>query len=215
VKPEEERATLFRRALRTDFRVFAQKAFATASGAELSEDPYIEVICKAAVDVFNGTVRRLVLNLPPRHGKTLIFTVALCAWELAHRPNAKIMALSYDRDLARLIATKVRDVLCAPWFKNAFPKTKLRPGHNRAVDFATTKGGALFANQIESGVTGHGADLIVIDDPSDISDAEAPDRPEKVSDIYDNVISNRRQPQYRPHRYCWASNSCARSERPC
>jgi predicted phage terminase large subunit-like protein len=98
--------------------------------------------------------------------------------------------LSYSEDLARLIADNVRDILAADWFQQAFP-TRIRDGRNRSMDFATTAGGRVFASHMQGGITGHGADLIIIDDPADIKDAEAPYRLCENNDRFDAIIRNR------------------------
>jgi predicted phage terminase large subunit-like protein len=187
---EEKPDVVLRYLLRTDFETFARTAFETGCGEPLSNDRYLGVIFKAATDLYEGETRRLVLSMPPRHAKTLLFTVCLTAWTLAHRPSAKIMIVCYDERLARFIADKVRDVLMSSWFLATFA-TRIRDGHNRSMDFGTKGGGRVFANYLGSGITGHGADLIIIDDPADIADAKAPHRLLDLHTTFDAIIRNR------------------------
>jgi predicted phage terminase large subunit-like protein len=176
--------------LRTDFPTFARKVFSTITGETLSRDRYVEVLHQAAMDVYEGSKRRLLLSLPPRHGKTSVFTVALAAWELANRPSGKIIVISYSEDLARFIADQVRDVLSADWFAEAFP-TRIREGRNRSMDFTTTPGGGVYASHLGRGITGRGADLILVDDPFDIKDAQFPDRLVDGNNAFDSIVRHR------------------------
>lgn len=186
-----KKAAAMRRLVQADLETFARKAFRTASGEDLSDDCYIGVVLKAVRDVHEHKVKRLVFSMPPRHGKTLVFTVVLTAWELAHRPSAKIIIVCYSANLARDISDKVRDVLRASWFRKAFPETRLRRDHDRAMDFSTTAGGQVYANHLGPGITGHGADLIIADDIHDIGDARAPHRLAEAIETFFSDVLNR------------------------
>lgn len=190
MKSAKSRAKLLRSLVRTDYATFVEKAFETACGEKLSNDAYIGVINKTALDIHHGRIRRAILSMPPRHGKTILLTVCLTAWELARRPNTKVLVICYGDELAKEIATKVRLVMGSRWYQDAF-ETRLRKGHDRANDFATTAGGRVFATHLGRGITGYGADLIILDDPNDIKDAEEPERLAYVRETFEGVIENR------------------------
>jgi predicted phage terminase large subunit-like protein len=181
---------MVRELVAVDFESFVRKAFHTITGERLSADPYVGVLCKAVVDVQAGNIKRLVTNAPPRHAKSLVTTVGGTAWELAHNPTTKVMIVCYSEDLAEFMSNKVRDVMNSDWYMAAFP-TRIREGRNRSMHFETTAGGQVFANHLGGGITGHGASLIIIDDPADIKAAEAPDRLAEVNGIFDRILRNR------------------------
>lgn len=159
-------------------------------GVEISEDIYIEILCLAASRLGRRKLRRLIVNLPPRHLKTLTFSIALAVYELAHSPASKILIICHSEDLAHDIAAKIRMVLRSPLFQQFYP-TRIAQGHDRHGDFKTTAGGELRAISIHSKIAGYGANLIIVDDPSDIADARDPDKFEDVNRIFQSSILSR------------------------
>ncbi len=113
--------------------------------------------------VDRGETKRLLLNMPPRHGKTQLASIAFPAWTLAHHPAKKILIVAYSEPLARMIARSIRSILQAPWFRKLFD-VRLVKGHAAATDFATTAGGGVYAASIDGSITGFGANLIIVDD---------------------------------------------------
>ena len=83
------------------------------------------------------------------------------------------MVVTYAEQLAESIARWIRGILQSEWFKEAF-STRIAKDHSAVMDFGTTAGGQLYAASFSGGITGRGADLIIIDDPHDIKDAGSP-----------------------------------------
>jgi predicted phage terminase large subunit-like protein len=180
-----------RKLVQTEFLAFAMKAFAGLNkGKKLGNDKYLKLLAQELTDVAAGKIRRLIVSMPPRHGKTFMCSICLSAWILAHHPSAKILVLSYGQELAEKIAYAIRAILQSDWFKMAFD-TKLAKDRSRVMDFLTTDGGGVHSVSIEGGVTGIGADFIVIDDPVEIKDCENTKRLERVNDLFDNEIQTR------------------------
>jgi hypothetical protein len=177
--------------LRTSSPAFCRRAFETLSGGEqLSKDPYVDVICAQLEKVCDGKVTRLILNLPPRHGKTFLASICLAAWELAHHPSHHVMIVCYGEDLAEMIAYAVREILRTTWFQATF-SCRIAKDRSRATDFQTKDGGGLFATSIGGSITGRGADLIIVDDPSKIQDAGSREQLERVNQSFDSTIVSR------------------------
>src|SRR5262249_38925791 len=107
-----------------------------------------------------------------------------------HNPSAKILVLAYGQDLADKIAYAIRAILQSDWFKQAF-RTRLSKDRAKLMDFVTTAGGGVRSLSIEGGVTGLGADLIIIDDPVEIKDCDNSKRLERVNELFDNEIKTR------------------------
>ena len=177
---------LFRR----DILAFARKTILELSGTKLSHDPYLEYVATKLADFADGNIKRLLVNIPPRHGKSLMFSVSLSAWEFAQRPSAKIMVVAYSEQLAETIARGTRNTLQADWFKEIFP-TRIAQDHSAVMDFSTTAGGALYAVPFGGGITGRGADLIIVDDPHDIKDAGSVQALERTIELFETILMSR------------------------
>jgi hypothetical protein len=138
----------------------------------------------------DGTTPRLIVNLPPRHLRTSLFSVCLSAWKFAHQPSAKFMVVTYAEHLAESIARNIRNILQAQWFKETF-QTRIAKDHSAAKDFATSAGGALYAVSFGGGITGRGADLIIVDDPHDIKDAGNLQQLDRTIEQFNTVVLSR------------------------
>src|SRR5438477_11257060 len=99
-----------------------------------------------------------LVNLPPRHLKSLLASVALPAWWLGHDPSAQILCVSYAQELANKHALDCRSVMASPWYQDLFP-TRLSPHKQALEEFATTRQGFRMATSIGGVVTGRGADV--------------------------------------------------------
>ena len=178
------------RLVKRDFLAFAKVALRELKGIQVSNDRYIEFLAGYLMAFGEGSIKRMILNLPPRHLKSLLATVCFGAWTLAQNPSARLMIVSYAQELADEIARSIRDVLQAKWFKMSFD-TRIKKGHARVNNFATTAGGQVYASSIDGRLTGFGADIILIDDPNSISDAGYPDRLQRTIDVFFTTIENR------------------------
>jgi predicted phage terminase large subunit-like protein len=177
--------------VQTEFLAFAMKAFATLNkGCSLGKDKYLKLLAKELTRVAAGETKRLVVSMPPRHGKTFMGSICLSAWILAHNASRKILLLSYGQDLADKIAYDIRAILQSDWFQQAF-QTRLAKNRVKVVDFVTTDGGGVRSLSIEAGVTGRGGDFVIIDDPVEIKDCANTKRLERVNDLFDNEIQTR------------------------
>ncbi len=177
--------------VQSEFVAFAMKAFAVLNKRRrLGNDKYLKLVAEVLTDVAAGKTKRLVVSMPPRHGKTLMASICLSAWILAHNSSAKIIVLSYGQDLADKIAYDIRSILKSDWFRQAF-HTRLAKDRAKVMDFVTTDGGGVRSLSIEGGVTGLGADFIIIDDPVEIKDCDNSKRLQRVNDLFDDEIQTR------------------------
>jgi predicted phage terminase large subunit-like protein len=177
--------------VQTKFLAFAMKAFAVLNkGRSLGNDKYLKLVARVLTDVAAGKTKRLVVSMPPRHGKTFMASICFSAWILAHNSSAKILVLSYGQDLADKIAYAIRSILRSDWFRQAFD-TRLAKNRTKVMDFVTTDGGGVRSLSIEGGVTGLGADFIIIDDPVEIKDCDNSKRLQRVNDLFDDEIQTR------------------------
>jgi hypothetical protein len=155
---------VLRAALANDLVAFLERAFREIEPDKtLLLHPYVEFLGAELMRVAAGVERRLILNLPPRHLKSLLTSVAFPAFLLGLDPRKRIAVVSHSQDLARIFALQCHRTVSSDWYRKVFPLTRLRA--NSAIDFETTAGGGRYAASFKTGITGRGFDLIVIDDP--------------------------------------------------
>jgi len=120
-----------------------------------------------------GESPRLMLFMPPRHGKSLIASDYFPSWLLGHNPDFEVIASSYAVSLPLGFSRKVRGRIKDPAYKAMFPDTMLDPESTAAEQWNTTAGGGYVAAGVGGGITGKGAHCLIIDDP--IKDAQEAD----------------------------------------
>ena len=101
---------------------------------------HLEVIAAKLTAVREGKIRRLIINLPPRHLKSLMASIAFPAWCLGHDPSTQILCVSYAQDLADKLARDCRAIMTSPWYRQIFP-TRLAPHRQAVQEFITTRQG--------------------------------------------------------------------------
>ena len=137
---------------------------------------------------------RLMLFMPPRHGKSTLASIAFPAWHLGRHPNHEFISCSYSGSLAMGFSRKVRSLLRDPSYKTAF-KTRLDPDSQSAEAWLTTNGGGYVAAGVGGGITGKGAHVLVIDDPvKNREDAESQNNREANWDWYTSTAYTRLAP---------------------
>ena len=142
--------------LRSDLGYFAERCFYELNPqASFLMNWHIEVIAAKLAAVREGKIRRLIINLPPRHLKSLLASVALPAWCLGHDPSAQILCVSYAQDLADKLARDCRSIMMRPWYQRIFP-TRLAPHRHAVQEFMTTRQGYRLATSTGGVLTGRG-----------------------------------------------------------
>jgi predicted phage terminase large subunit-like protein len=145
-------------------------------------------------DVAEKKSPRLMLFMPPRHGKSTLASVAFPAWHLGRNPNHEFISCSYSGSLAMAFSRKVRGLLREDGYKSAF-KTRLDPQSQSAEAWLTTTGGGYVAAGVGGGITGKGAHILVIDDPvKNRDDAESSNARESTWDWYTSTAYTRLAP---------------------
>lgn len=145
-------------------------------------------------DVAEKKSPRLMLFMPPRHGKSTLASIAFPAWHLGRHPDHEFISCSYSGSLAMGFSRKVRSLLRDPSYKTAF-KTRLDPDSQSAEAWLTTNGGGYVAAGVGGGITGKGAHVLVIDDPvKNREDAESPNNREANWDWYTSTAYTRLAP---------------------
>lgn len=145
-------------------------------------------------DVANKKSPRLMLFMPPRHGKSTLASVAFPSWHLGRHPDHEFISCSYSGSLAMAFSRKVRGILRESNYKSAF-KTRLDPDSQSAEAWLTSDGGGFVAAGVGGGITGKGAHVLVIDDPvKNRDDAESQNARESTWDWYTSTAYTRLAP---------------------
>jgi predicted phage terminase large subunit-like protein len=156
--------------------------------------------------VERGEIKRLMVSMPPRHGKSLLCSQMFPCWLLGKRPKLEIMQSGYSAEIALEHSRKARDFFVSPEYKEIFPDVHHSPeraGQNSIVVqrqaahlWGTQQGGRYYASGVHGGITGRGADIHLIDDPvKDREEAESLTTRKKVWEWYLSSVYTRRSPQ--------------------
>jgi len=123
------------------------------------------LMAKKFEEIADGKVRRLIINMPPRHTKSEFASYLLPAWFLGKFPHKKVIQCSNTAELAVGFGRKVRNLVDGETYAKIFPNVALRTDSKAAGRWATNANGDYFAIGVGGTVTGKGADLLIIDDP--------------------------------------------------
>jgi hypothetical protein len=152
---------------------------------------------KTIADKFNrfksGELKRLIINMPPRHTKSEFASYFLPAWMIGNDPKLKIIQATHTAELAVRFGRKTKTLMDSEEYKNVF-KTRLREDSQAAGRWETEQGGEYFAVGVQGAVTGRGADLLIIDDPHSEQDAYSTTAFDKAYEWYTSGPRQRLQP---------------------
>lgn len=150
-----------------------------------------KIMADAFERVANGTLKRLIINMPPRHTKSEFASYLLPAWFLGKFPEKKIIQTAHTAELSTGFGRKVRNLVSSEDYAKVFD-TKLSSDSKAAGRWNTNKGGEYFAIGVGGAVTGKGADLLIIDDPHSEQEAKQ-NNPAIFDGVYEWYTSGPRQ----------------------
>lgn len=160
-------------------------------GAAFPDTIYLLALIHELEQLVTGDRRRLVVNLPPRHGKSEFGTCMLAAWILGRDPAAKVFVVSYGLALSENLTGKIRSIIANPHYQRMFPDTRLKVGANRAEHFMTTAGGECMAASDDSAITGFGTHFMLVDDFQKADEALSPVERENAISTFRNTLLSR------------------------
>ena len=149
---------------------------------------HTEVLASRLQAVGEGKAKRLIVNVPPRHLKSLTASVALPAWLLGRDPSLAIVNVSYAQSLSDDFARKCRTIMASDWYRDLFPMTRLASAREPLAELATTEGGFRLATSVGGVLTGRGADVIIIDDPLKPAEAMSQSQRRAVNDWFGGTL---------------------------
>ena len=177
---------------RLDLSSFIQRSFLELNPqTTYLHNWHIDLVAHKLMQVEQGEITRLIINMPPRNLKSICGSVAFPAWILGRNPTKKIICASYASDLAIKLANDCRQVMLAPWYQEIFPHTRLSATRTAVQDFATTQRGGRMAVSTGGGITGRGADILIIDDPLKPDEAVSDVTRQNINDWFDGTAYTR------------------------
>src|SRR5260370_13425750 len=158
-------------------------------GAPFLPNWHIQAIAYQLDRIRRGEITRLIINMPPRHLKSLTISVAFTAFLLGQMPWRRIFAISYVDDLSAKNASDFRSIVHSSWYKRAFPN--MRIARSTEGELITTKRGFRKSTSVSGPLTGLGGDLFIIDDPQKPADAQSEARRNTLNQWVSNTLMSR------------------------
>ena len=140
-----------------------------------------------------GEIKRLIINMPPRHTKSEFASYLLPAWMVGRNPKLKIIQATHTGELAIRFGRKAKNLIDSQEYAKIF-KTRLQEDSKAAGRWETAQGGEYFAAGVGGAITGRGADLLIIDDPHSEQDAMSETSMENAYEWYTSGPRQRLQP---------------------
>lgn len=162
---------------------------------EYRAGPQNVLLCEKLDAVERGEIKRLIVCMPPRHGKSELTSKRFPAYYLGRHPSRQVMTASYGADLAQGFGRDVRNIVASQEFGRLFPSVGLAKDSAAKDKWHTTRNGVYVAAGVGGALTGRGAHLALIDDPiKDRQDADSITIRENVWDWYRSVLRTRLMP---------------------
>ena len=174
--------------IQNDFMQFVKHVW-----PDFIEGKHHKIVAEKFNQLAEGKVKRLIINMPPRHTKSEFASYLLPAWMVGRNPKLKIIQSTNTTELSVRFGRKAKTLLDSPEYQSVF-KTRLREDSQAAGKWETEQGGEYYAAGVGSAITGRGADLLIIDDPHTEQDAMNRDAMDKTFEWYTSGPRQRLQP---------------------
>ena len=185
---------------RTDLLTFTQTMFRARKGADFKYNWHQSVICTALEKIVTGDIKRLIINVPPRSGKTELAVVNFIAWCMGNFPDSEFIHATYSKRLATANAYGARAIMLHEKYTEIFPDVSLSGDSKAKDEFRTSDGGLVYATGAEGSITGIGAGkmrdyfggAIIIDDPHKAGEANSDTMRQNVLDWFTTTMESRK-----------------------
>ena len=178
---------------RRSLREFVRQAWHVVEPAtEYVPGWHLDAITDHLEAVSRGHIRHLLINMPPRHMKSLAVALFWPCWEWIDHPERRWLFASYAATLSIRDSLKCRRLIESSWFqRNCGDRFRLTSDQNTKGRFENDKSGYRLATSVSGAATGEGGDRIVCDDPHNVNEAESDTVRHSVIDWWDTVMSTR------------------------
>ncbi len=144
--------------------------------------------------VASGKLKRLIVNMPPRHTKSEFASYLFPAWVMGRDPHTKIIQATHTAELAVGFGRKVKNLLDSEIYRDVFPEMELARDAKASGRWSTNEGGEYYAVGVGGALAGRGANLCIIDDPVSEQDALSPTALDNIYEWYTSGPRQRLQP---------------------
>ena len=174
--------------IQNDFMQFVKHVW-----PDFVEGSHHKIVAEKFNQIAEGKIKRLIINMPPRHTKSEFASFLLPAWMVGRNPKLKIIQSTNTTELSVRFGRKAKQLLDSPEYQSVF-KARLKEDSQAAGKWETQQGGEYYAAGVGSAITGRGADLLIIDDPHTEQDAMNKDAMERTFEWYTSGPRQRLQP---------------------
>lgn len=179
-------------AYQANLGLFIRRSFSIVSpGDEYLHSWHIDCMAEYLTACKDREIKRLLINIPPRSLKSISATVAFPAWLLGDNPSETIMAASYARSLSQKHSQDSRFIMQSDWYKSVFPSTIIASDQNEKGKFMTTERGQRMAVSVGSAATGEGANILIVDDPTNPMQAASDVERQNANDWFSQTFVSR------------------------
>lgn len=186
--------------LRADFLAFVEYMFKARKGYPMMRAEHQDLICEALERVVIGKTKRLIINIPPRSGKTELAVISFMAWCMGNWPHSQFIHASYSKRLATTNTYAVRSIMQHEAYAAAFGDIGLAGDSKAKDEFRTDAGGIVYATGADGSITGYGAGgmgdtfagAIIIDDPHKAGEALSDVMRANVIDWFGTTMESRK-----------------------
>lgn len=162
-----------------------------------------DFLCQKLQDFADGKIKRLMVFMPPRHGKSELTSRRFPAWLLGRNPRTKIIATSYAAELSSSFNRDVQRIIDGQYFSELFPETKLNGANvrttkswlrNNDIFEIVGHGGFYRSAGVGGAITGLGGDYLIVDDPfKNYEEAKSPTIRRRVFEWYTSTLYTRQE----------------------
>lgn len=171
---------------------FIKLAWNQVEPQEFQSNWHIEAICEHLEAVTRGDIKNLVINIPPRHTKSMVVSVMWPAWEWTRSPGTKWLFVSYDSGISERDAVKSRQVMSSGWYQRLWgDRYRFLDDENKKRRYRNSAGGQRVSTTIGGAATGEGGDRLVVDDPHNVKNINSETERKSVIDWWSTVMTSR------------------------
>lgn len=153
---------------------------------------HIDAICEHLEAISAGEIKNLVVNVPPRHQKSLTVSVFWPTWEWINRPELRYIYSAYGQDLSVRDALKSRRLILSPWYQEHYgDRFSLTSDQNQKTRYDNDKTGYRIATGVGGMATGEGGDRLILDDPHKLADTHSDPAREEAIRFWNETMSTR------------------------
>ena len=178
-----------REKIQGDFLTFVKTVW-----PEFVEGKHHKIYAEKLNRIANGELKRLIVNMPPRHTKSEFASHLFPAFFMGRHPKAKLIQTTHTGELAIRFGRKAKNMIESSEYEKVFPDVRLAADSKAAGRWESNHGGEYFAAGVGGAITGRGADLLIIDDPHSEQDALSPSVLESHYEWYTSGPRQRLQP---------------------